>query len=145
MTWPPKRRRISSVFPIEVVFKKPLESNKAQILIAPVRQGVAGKEAEWVAVTDGLHWDDKPQFSPDGNTVYFTSTRDGYLCIWAQKLEPATKRPVGAPVAYEHFHNQAGRDAVVLPDFGWDLTVARDKMLINLPRKSTGIWMVKVD
>ena len=43
-------------------------------MIAPVRDGVAGKEAEWIAVTDGQYDDDKPQFSPDGNTVYFLSS-----------------------------------------------------------------------
>jgi hypothetical protein len=43
--------------------------------------------------------DDKPQFSADGNTVYFTSTRDGYLCIWAQRLDPVTKHPLGLPFA----------------------------------------------
>ena len=132
-----------------VVFKK-LEwnLNKQQILIAPVRSGVAGKEAEWIAVTDGRHSDDKPQFSPDGNTVYFTSTRDGYLCIWAQKLDPATKHPVGVPVAFEHFHNSAGRDAAyaaVSRQRLWEVTVAKDKILINLPQMSADIWMVQVD
>jgi len=72
-----------------VVFKKTPESANMQILIAPVRRGAAGTEAEWIAVTDGLHRDDMPQSSSDGNTVYFTSTRDRYLCIGAQKLDPA--------------------------------------------------------
>ena len=81
-----------------VVFKKELEEPvKSQIMIAPVHDGVAGKEGEWIVVTDGRYNDDKPQFSPDGNTVYFTSSRDGYFCIWAQRLDPATKRPVGEP------------------------------------------------
>jgi Tol biopolymer transport system component/DNA-binding winged helix-turn-helix (wHTH) protein len=129
-----------------VVFKKQLNSN-AEIMIAPVRNGVAGKESEWIAVTDGHHSDDKPQFSPDGNTVYFTSTRDGYLCIWAQKLSPRTKRPVGAPVAFEHFHNSMGRDAAHVghAQADADLTVARDKILINLPHVRTDIWMVQVE
>src|SRR3954449_7230618 len=89
-----------------VVFKKDPNSGslKSQILISPVRDHDAVTEAEWIAVTDGRYDSDKPQFSPDGNTVYFTSTRDGYLCIWAQKLDPVTKRPVGDPVAFEHFH-----------------------------------------
>jgi eukaryotic-like serine/threonine-protein kinase len=81
----------------------------AQILIAPVRNGSAAGEAEWIAVKDGKHGDDKPQFSADGNTVYFTSTRDEYLCIWAQRLDPMTKHPLGSPFPYEHFHNSAGR------------------------------------
>jgi len=128
-----------------VVFKQSL-GLKGQIFIAPVRNGVAGREAEWIAVTDGRSSDDKPQFSPDGNTAYFTSTRDGYLCIWAQKLDPATKRPVRSAVAYEHFHNSMGRDAA---DPDWqgdsDLVVARDKILINLSQIRTDIWMTHVE
>jgi eukaryotic-like serine/threonine-protein kinase len=119
--------------------------DQSQIMIAPVGRGVAGNAAEWIAVTDGRHSDDKPQFSPDGNTVYYTSTRDGYLCIWAQELDPTTKRPVGAPAPFEHFHNAAGRDAAAYFQ-GWcNLTVARDKMLINLPRVSKDIWVVQVE
>jgi Tol biopolymer transport system component/DNA-binding winged helix-turn-helix (wHTH) protein len=130
-----------------VVFKQELqEPIKSQIMIAPVHDGVAAKETEWIAVTDGRYTDDKAQFSPDGNTVYFTSTRDGYLCIWAQRLDPATKRPVGDPFAYEHFHNSAGRDVAAYPyiDKLSDLSVARDKILINLPQLRTDIWMTQI-
>ena len=127
-----------------VVFKK-LQSlaGLAQILIAPVRHGAAAGQAEWIAVTDGRNNDDKPQFSPDGNTVYFTSTRDGYLCIWAQRLDPVTKHPLGPPFAFEHFHNSEGRAAAYNQNDS-DLTVARDKILINLPHIHPDIWMTQI-
>ena len=128
-----------------VVFRKlsfvPMPT--AQILIAPVRNGSAAGEAEWIAITDGKHGDDKPQFSADGNTVYFTSTRDEYLCIWAQRLDPITKHPLGSPFAYEHFHNAEGRTAV-LHQGSSDLSVARDKILINLPHVHSEIWMTQL-
>jgi DNA-binding winged helix-turn-helix (wHTH) protein/Tol biopolymer transport system component len=129
-----------------VVFKKMPASMSpeppSQILIAPVRNGSAGAPAEWIAVTDGTHSDDKPQFSADGNTVYFTSTRDGYLCIWAQRLDPVSKHPLGSPFAFEHFHNSAGHDAS-LQQIASDLSVARDKVLINLPEIHSAIWMLQ--
>jgi Tol biopolymer transport system component/DNA-binding winged helix-turn-helix (wHTH) protein len=130
-----------------VVFKEALGmGNAQQLLIAPVRNGVAGQRPEWIEVTDGRYSDDKPQFSPDGNTVYFTSTRDGYLCIWAQKLNPATKRPVGAPYGFEHFHNSIGAHAASsnVQD-RCDLSVARDKMLINLPNGHTDMWITQLE
>jgi len=127
-----------------VVFKR-LQSlvGFAQILIAPVRHGAAAGQAEWIVVTDGRYPDDKPQFSPDGNTVYFTSTRDGYLCIWAQRLDPVTKHPVGPPFAFEHFHNREGHDAAY-NQITSDLTVARDKILINLWHIQPDIWMTRM-
>jgi len=128
-----------------VVFKKLFELKKAQILIAPVRNGTAGEEKEWIAVTDGQHSDDKPQFSADGNTILFTSTRDGYLCIWAQRLNPITKHPVGQPFAVEHFHNSEGMYGAMLDNqWNYDLSVARNKMLINLPEVQADVWMTQV-
>jgi DNA-binding winged helix-turn-helix (wHTH) protein/Tol biopolymer transport system component len=128
-----------------VVFKKMQSgvSFPSQILIAPVRHGSAAPEAEWIAVTDGQHSDETPQFSADGKTVYFTSTRDGYLCIWAQRLDPATKHPLGPPFAYEHFHDSAGR-AGARNLTGSDLSVARDKILINLPQVHSDTWMTRM-
>ena len=128
-----------------VVFKRlntlHVRYSTAQILIAPVRHSVPGERSEWVEVTDGRYADDKPQFSPDGNTIYFTSTRDGYLCIWAQRLNPVTKRPLGQPFAYEHFHNASGRSAPVYQPWMSDLSVASDKMVINLPQVQSDVWL----
>jgi Tol biopolymer transport system component len=78
-----------------VVFKTVDKNRRWQIVIAPVRSGTVSAEAEWISVTDGRHADDMAQFSPDGNQIYFTSDRDGYLCLWAQPLDHETKRPIG--------------------------------------------------
>jgi Tol biopolymer transport system component len=128
-----------------VVFKKmqPGGTPPSQIMIAPVRLGSAAPEAEWIAVTDGKHNDDKPQFSADGNTVYFTSTRDGSLCIWAQRLDPVTKHQLGPSFAYEHFHNAAGRASAGFVGYS-DLSVARDKIFINLLQIHSDIWMTQM-
>ena len=130
-----------------VVFKKlwlTVPGMMGQIFITAVRQGVGAPESEWIAVTDAKHEDDKPQFSSDGNTVYFTSSRDGYLCIWAQRLNPVTKHPLGAPFAFEHFHNAAGRFAPIFQPSMDDLSVAKDKIVINLPQVQSDIWMTDV-
>ena len=128
-----------------VVFKFfDVSKSSAPIMIAPVRRGLAAGKAEWIAVTDGQQRDDKPQFSADGNTVYFTSTRDLYLCIWAQRLDPVTKRPLGAPFAFEHFHNSAGRGSEFYA-IQSDLSVARDKIMINLTQiHASEIWMTQM-
>ena len=131
-----------------VVFKtaSSLLSRVWPIWIAPVRNGVAGDRTEWIPITDGRNQDDKPQFSPDGNTVYFTSMRDGFRCIWAQHLDPRTKHPVGAPVACVHFHTATERMRGVWSsvDDDADLTVARNRMVINIPERQGRIWMTEI-
>jgi eukaryotic-like serine/threonine-protein kinase len=127
-----------------VVFKKLLRLGHGQLLIAPVRNGAPAGKGEWIAVTDGAYDDDKPQFSADGNNLYFTSDRDGYLCIWAVRLNPATKHPEGAPFAIKHFHNAAGWFSKAYYHFGAALSVGREKMATNLIEPRTDIWMMKL-
>jgi eukaryotic-like serine/threonine-protein kinase len=113
-------------------------------MIAPVRNGVAGDKAEWVSATDGKFFDDKPQLSPDGNTLYFYSSRDGHFCIWAQRLDATTKRPRGEPFAVQHFHDASmaiGSSSQHLID----LCVAKDKLVTNLDMFQGDIWKMKLD
>ena len=112
-------------------------------MIAPVRKGVPAGEAQWVSVTDGKYPDDKPQFSPDGNTLYFTSERDGHICVWAQRLDPVTKRPAGAPVAFQHFHN--AQWGIVSNRSHAELWVARDKIVTNFREVRGDVWMMKLE
>jgi eukaryotic-like serine/threonine-protein kinase len=128
-----------------VVFKKLQPQNRlpSQLLIAPVRDGLAADESMWIPITDGLQNGDKPQFSADGNTVFYTSTRDGYLCIWEQRLNPLTKRPIGPATAFEHIHSSEGRSGYVTQGLS-DLSVAHNKMVINLWQADPGVWMMKV-
>jgi Tol biopolymer transport system component len=61
-------------------------------------------ESQWIPVTAGADLDIEPAWSPDGNLLYFISERDGFRCIWAQRLHPDTKTAVDTPFAVEHFH-----------------------------------------
>lgn len=128
-----------------LVFKKmhSQDQDPSQILIAPVRDGYAADASAWIPITDGLHNDDKPQFSADGDTVFYTSSRDGYLCIWAQPLDSRTKHPVGPPFGFEHFHDENGQAGIILQHES-DLIVARDKVLIALWVGGLAhIWVMK--
>jgi serine/threonine protein kinase len=86
--------------------------------IAPVRDGKATGEAEWITVTGAAGNNRRPWWSPDGNLLYFLSTRDGYSCIWAQRLDPSTKRPRGEPMAVCHFHETRRSPSPVTASFG---------------------------
>jgi Tol biopolymer transport system component/DNA-binding winged helix-turn-helix (wHTH) protein len=127
-----------------VVFKTAEDWNHGHLLIAPVRSGIPAGEAEWIAVTDGHHADDKAQFSPDGNHLYFTSDRDGYLGIWAQPLNHATKHPEGEPYITHQFHRAVGWYAQNYVPFTTTLSVTRDRILTNIVETHSDIWMLQV-
>ncbi len=59
--------------------------------------------SEWQPITGDTAWSDKPRFSNDGRSILFSSDRDGFRCIWAQRLSP-DMRPSGDPFAVFHSH-----------------------------------------
>jgi len=82
----------------------------AQIWIAALKTDSSGAavpvpRTEWIAITDGSKLERDPAWSSDGRFLYFLSERDGFRCIWAVPLNPATKRPSGEAFAVRHFHS----------------------------------------
>ncbi|MDE3195463.1 MAG: PD40 domain-containing protein, partial [Acidobacteriota bacterium] len=75
-----------------------------QIWIAPVDTQKPVTPERWIPITEGKVFAQDPAWSPDGNTLYFVSERDGFRCFWAQRLD-ASKKPAGEPFAVQHFHS----------------------------------------
>jgi Tol biopolymer transport system component len=80
-------------------------TNSARVWIAPVTGAAPAPQTEWISITDGTTLERDPAWSADGRFLYFISERDGYRCIWARPLDPATKKPAGEPFAIRHFHS----------------------------------------
>jgi hypothetical protein len=79
--------------------------------------------------------------------LYFLSDRDGFRCIWAQRLDRATRRPAGAAFAVEHLH--AARRSLT---FGVNLEVgsiglslAADKLFFSLPERTGNVWIAQLE
>ncbi|MBC8476544.1 MAG: PD40 domain-containing protein, partial [Gammaproteobacteria bacterium] len=58
------------------------------IYLLPIKGGQA------VPIIEGISWDIQPRFSPDGNSIAFTSDRDGGDNIWTMDLASGTFRQV---------------------------------------------------
>jgi Tol biopolymer transport system component len=103
--------------------------------IAPASESPV-PESAWIAVMDG----ETQGWSPDGNLLYATSWRDGHACIWAQRLQPVTKQPVGEPFAVFHSHsarlsfsNQIERT----------VGVGTNKLVFSMGERTGNIWMAE--
>jgi len=113
--------------------------DRSRIYVTPFKGLIAHEIGDWIPVTDGENLDDKPRWSPDGNLIYFTSERDGFRCIWAQRLDRALKRPVGAPFSVHHFH--ASRRSLMNVGLGpLEISVARNTLVFNLGERTANIW-----
>lgn len=111
------------------------------MFISPIVDGHGVAEAHWIPVTDGLQVDTYVAWSPDGNLLYFLSERDGFRCIWAQRLAPATKQPDGAAFPIRHFHN--ARESLARVD-RFDLvglSAARERLVFSMSELTGNIWM----
>jgi serine/threonine protein kinase len=98
-------------------------------------------EAEWAPIASGSEDDGLAGWSPDGNLIYLTSYRDGFECFWAQRLEPATKKPVGQAFPVHHLHgarHSLGNVLVMFQEFG----VSADRLVFPLNERTANIWMI---
>jgi hypothetical protein len=115
-------------------------ANPTRIYIAPFRKGAASEFRQWVPVTEGKSWDDKPRWLDDSSLVYY-SNRDGFGCLWEQKLTPDTKQPVGAPFAVYHFHRYAQSPRTLFRE-DFQIALTPDVLILNLVDMSGDIWMI---
>jgi Tol biopolymer transport system component len=116
-----------------------LVSDFEQLFVAPADEDVRVAPSRWIALTDLQHFDADPHWSRDGQMVYFTSNRDGSgsTCLWALRLDPVTKRPVGQPFAVRHFHGTP-RHYALYPEF----SVGPDRIVISLDQVQSDLWMM---
>jgi serine/threonine protein kinase len=115
-----------------------------QIYVLPFHEGRPTPRSEWIPVTDGKQLDREPQWSPDGNLLYFLADREGTRGIYAQRLDPASKHPVGTPFEVKMFRS-ARRSMMHFTNSGdsWP-AVARDKIVFPLGEMTGNIWLTKL-
>ena len=107
---------------------------RSRIVIAPVDRSKAAPESSWIEIAE-VDPDDYANWSPDGRTLYFTSSRDGYTCVWGQRLEIGSLRPAGESFAVQHFHGRLYFD-----HGGW--SAAAGSIAIPLVEKTGNLWMM---
>ena len=105
-----------------------------QWFIAPLQDRASDSESTWIPING-----EQVQWSPDEGLLYLMSDRDGFPCIYSQRLDTKTKRPIGTLQPVRHFHS-ARRS--VIEDPAWRGTsIARDKIVITLVELTENIWM----
>lgn len=125
-----------------LVFSLDATKDRHPTYIAPVREGPT-PEAEWIRleVSGDNSW--SPVWSPQGDVIYMMSNRDGHACIWAQRLDPSTKKPLGSQFVVRHFHFPEASDAV------WGrqmfLLSSVDKLVVTIGSRTGNLWMAKLE
>jgi eukaryotic-like serine/threonine-protein kinase len=117
-----------------ISFTARLDSARARIFIAPYPGIEPMPESTWISITD-VDPDDYALWSPDGTTLYFSSPRDGYTCLWGQKINPKSHHAAGDIFPVRHFHKR-------LRSFHKGWSVSNASIAIALAERNASIWMM---
>jgi hypothetical protein len=106
----------------------------SRVYVAPATGG------DWTPVTEGHSFDDKPRWSPDGRTIYFVSSRDGWLNVWGRRFDPAAGRPEGEGFQVTSFAGQERSLSSQMPrlEFG----VTDDRLFLPLTDMQANLWIL---
>jgi len=121
-----------------VSFTARTQPDRALIAIAPLDGPKPIPESAWMRISEATpgDWAD---WSPDGKTLYFSSTRDGHSCFWGQRIEPRSRRLLGEPFAAVHIHGRVYYQPGSMWG-GWSVGGGRIAML--LAEDTGNIWMM---
>lgn len=108
--------------------------------VAPFQGEAAIPHPLWISAT--LMSAGNAEWAPDGQQLFFVSEDDGSRCIWTQRLDVRSKRPVGAAYAVQHFHHLA-MSLFQVPRNRLTLAVSHDKVFHNLSHMFGGIWLMR--
>jgi len=95
---------------------------------------------EWIQVTPGIDWEDKPRWAPDGRTIYFVSLRGGELNLWGIRFDPTQCR-----LLVEAFPVTAytGTTRILANISDMEIGIARDSLVLSIVDSVGGIWMLE--
>jgi Tol biopolymer transport system component/predicted Ser/Thr protein kinase len=94
---------------------------------------------EWIEVAGREEWVGPPRWSPDGRLVYYLSDRDDFACVWARRLDPATRRPAGEPFAVAHAHDTVMKMLPVQRHV-WSLAVGARRLVFNAAEATGDVY-----
>jgi Tol biopolymer transport system component len=102
---------------------------------------VSASGGEWVKLTEGRYWDDKPRWSPDGKAIYFVSNRTGFFNVWKVRFDPASGKPLDQPTRVTDFESTT---QMIIPNIiQLEMALTSDRIILPMMETSGSIWVLE--
>ena len=121
-----------------VAFTLALPDGTAGLYLAKVGEQPSAA-GTWTKLATDRNYLGSPAWSDDGKIVYYGSNRDGFICIWAQRITEDGK-PLGEPFAA--FHNHTSPD---MKFYGQTrISAAPGRLYMMLGEFKGDLWSLKL-
>ncbi len=111
---------------------------RAAMYIAPLAESPA-PERDWILLFEEEHYLGSPAWSPNGNLLYYLSERDGPCSIWAQRLDPGSKKAEGETELV--YRTSQSRFMLNFPPGNGTVSVGKDKLALWMGETTGNIYM----
>ena len=114
-----------------------------RLFVAPIpKQGELDRN-RLIPITAGSEDGYLSAWSPDGGMLYFLSDRDGFRCLYVQRLDPNMKEPRGEADEVYHSHGARVSLGAIEPFAEIGLSVAEDKIALSMAELTGEIWLME--
>ena len=102
---------------------------------------ISASGGEWIKLTEGRYWDDKPRWSPDGKAIYFVSNRTGFFNVWRVRFDPASGKPLDQPTRVTDFESTT---QMIIPNIiQLEMALTSDRIILPMMETSGSIWVLE--
>jgi Tol biopolymer transport system component/DNA-binding winged helix-turn-helix (wHTH) protein len=94
----------------------------------------------WRPMTEGVWFDDKPHWGPDGRVLYFVSNRTGIANVWGRRFDGTTGTAVGEPFSVTSF--RSAQFQLTPRTAQMDIVITATHLLLPMTESRSDIWML---
>ena len=113
------------------------------IYVAPMSWTGEIPHDKWIVAVDGNDLDRQPVWGARGDLLYFLSQRDGYQCIWAQKLNRVSRKPEGHAFAVQHLHDPRYNTMAFSDTAEIGLSTSENALFYSMMEWRANIWLAE--
>ena len=102
---------------------------------------ISASGVEWIKLTEGRYWDDKPRWSPDGKAIYFVSNRTGFFNVWRVRFDPASGKPLDQPTRVTDFESTT---QMIIPNIiQLEMALTSNRIILPMMETFGSIWVLE--